>query len=150
MGKSGKSGKGKAGSKEGSSRRDLESLVEDADFFVEADKDAEYQFFDRELYSSSKKGKGKAGSKKSGKSGKGKAGSKKGSSRRELESLMQDLEMAHDIDFFDANDKDAEYQFFDRELYSSSKKGKGKAGSKKSGKSGKGKAGSKKGSSRRE
>merc|ERR1712125_63331 len=107
------------GSKKGSSRRDLESLVEDADFFVEADKDAEYQFFDRELYSSSKKGKGKAGS-------------KKGSSRRELESLMQDLEMAHDTDFFDANDKDAEYQFFDRELYSSSKKGKGKAGSKKS------------------
>merc|ERR1712203_563750 len=78
--------------------------------------EANGEFWDRELYSSSKKGKGKAGSKKSGKSGKGKAGSKKGSSRRELESLMQDLEMAHDTDFFDANDKDAEYQFFDREL----------------------------------
>merc|ERR1712232_1319602 len=101
---------GKAGSKKGSSRRELESLMQDlemahdTDFFDANDKDAEYQFFDRELYSSSKKGKGKAGSKKSGKSGKGKAGSKKGSSRRELESLMQDLEMAHDTDFFDAND----------------------------------------------
>merc|ERR1711862_807683 len=98
-------------------RRDLGSIVEDVDFFDGADKDAEYQFFDRELYSSSKKG-------KSGKKG-GKSGGKSGGKRRDLGSIVED------VDFFDGADKDAEYQFFDRELYSSSKKGKsGKSGGK--------------------
>jgi len=46
--------------------------MEEADFYG-ANEDAEYQFYDRELSSSSKKGKGKGGSSKSGK---GKGGSK--------------------------------------------------------------------------
>ena len=118
-------------------------MLQDADHIVE-NEDGEYEFFNRELYYSSKKGKGKAGkkgsssSKSKGKGGKGKAGGK----RRDLEIIGQDA------DFFEL-DKDAEYQFFDRELYSSSKKGKGKAGkkgsskSKSKGKGGKGKAGGK-------
>merc|ERR1712174_85745 len=106
----------------GGKRRDLEIFEEDADFFFPEKSDAEYEFFDRELAYSSKKGKkSKKGSKKG-----------KGGKRRDLESI-------EDIDMFvpDA-DIDAEYLFFDRELgYSSKKSKKSKKGKKGKGKGGK-------------
>ena len=128
-------GKGKEGNKSSYSRRDIE-IINDADFLSKNDEETEFEFFNWELHSSSKNRKGKTGSNKSRKSGKGKDKASKKSSYY----IRGDLEIVNDAEFSDKTNVNSKHDFFNRELCLSSKKGKGKTGSKKSSKSGKGKS----------